>query len=119
MPDARRPEFPSVGRKLVAPELESDFSNLVTCLLAQRVRGVEVIVTAAFEHLEFFDNGPAKEIDSGEIFLVLMAYRCGRLERADPRLGPPISGQRLVRPGLQRPPVPTVDVVEHLPQASP
>src|SRR4029453_3416521 len=110
--------FASVWRKLITPEFESDFSNLVTRLLAQRIRGVEMIITAVLEHFEHLDNRPVKEVDGGEILLVFVPHRRWRLEGADPRLGPPVGGERLVGSGLQRLPIHLIYLFKNLPGGS-
>ena len=88
----------SVRGEFVRPELPADLSDLVACLLAQRVGGHHVVIPPVREHLEHFDGGLLEEAIGGEVLLVVALDGRRRLQRAESRLGAAVGRQRLVDP---------------------
>ena len=91
----------SVRRKLVRPELPPDLPDLVAPLLAQRVGGHHVVVATVLEHLEHLDGGLLEQARRRRGTPRARAATDGGGSSArSRRLGPPIDGQGLRRPGF-------------------
>ena len=82
------------------PEPNPDLSDLVTPLLAQRVRGEQMLVVPVIEHLLHFEGRFLEQHDGSKVVVVRAAERWRRLQCADPRLGPSVGRQRSVNPSL-------------------